>query len=262
MTTHSKKKIPEFQKIQYDFAAHIRNPKKNSSPNNIEDRRMKIYSELFYNNVEDFMSTTYPVLCEILGSQRWHALIHDYYEHHKSSTPLFPEMPREFLVYLENERQPQDDDFPFMNELAHYEWIELSLSISELNNDATILSNTADYLNEVPVISKLAWLLTYQFPVHQIRPDYLPTKPNEQATHIVASRLQDEDTVNFTEINPVIGRLLQLVAENDKQLNGQQLLKQIANELKNPDIDAIINFGLQTLVELQEKNIIIGTIKQ
>lgn len=260
----SLKSVPadsNFQTTQYAFAAHIRKPDTNTAPGNIEDRRLKIYRELFYNNVEGFMSTTYPVLCNILGQQRWHTLIRDYFATHKAHTPLFSEMPREFLVYLEEERNPQADDFPFMLELAHYEWVELALSISELDNDTSKLSDTADFLNKPPVLSRLAWLLSYNYPVHMISKDYLPTEAESQITHIIASRLVDDDKVNFTEVNPVIARLLQLVSENDKNLTGQQLLEQIAKELKNPDTQSIVNFGLQTLTELFDKNIIIGTLK-
>ncbi|MCW9031410.1 MAG: DNA-binding domain-containing protein, partial [Gammaproteobacteria bacterium] len=48
--------------MQYEFAAHIRNPALNQKPADIEARRMKIYNELFYNNIEDFIANTYPVL--------------------------------------------------------------------------------------------------------------------------------------------------------------------------------------------------------
>jgi len=250
-----------FKQTQSNFIAHIRQPDSNPAPSDIEDRRMKIYRDLFYNNVESFMSNTYPVLCEILGEQRWHALVRDYFANHKAHTPLFPEMPREFLVYLEDERQPQKDDLPFMLELAHYEWVELALSISELTDDVSKLSEQIDLLNEIPVLSNLAWLLTYQFPVHQISSEFQPESASEQPTHIVASRLLDEEQINFTEVNPVIARLLQLISENDKHLSGKELLTQIADELGNTDIESIINFGVQTLTELHNKHIIIGTIK-
>ncbi len=255
-----------FTQIQYAFTAHIRQPENNAAPENIEDRRMKIYRDLFYNNVEGFMSTTYPVLHEILGEQRWHTLIRDYFANHKAHTPLFPEMPREFLVYLEEERQPQADDLPFMLELAHYEWIELALSISELTNDKTKLSTQTDFVNEIPVLSNLAWLLSYQYPVQHISKDFQPEQHSEnsteQLTHIIASRLEDSEQVNFTEVNPVVARLLQLVSENKKSLTGKALLTQIAKELGNPDTDSIIEFGLQTLNDLHKKEIIIGTLKQ
>jgi len=260
MSSNSNNADIDFKQTQYNFASHIRQPEINPAPVDVEERRMKIYRDLFYNNVESFMSTTYPVLCEILGEQRWHALIRDYFANHKAHTPLFPEMPREFLVYLEEEREAQDNDLPFMLELAHYEWVELALSVSELTDDTSKLSAAPDFLNEVPILSNLAWLLSYNYPVQHISTEFLPEQPSEQPTHIVASRLPDEEEISFTEMNPVIARLLQLISDNPEKLTGKELLTQIANELNNPDIDSILNFGQQTLDELHKKNIIIGTL--
>jgi hypothetical protein len=42
--------LPEFQRKQYEFAAHIRDPEKNAAPPGIEDRRLAIYRDLFFNN--------------------------------------------------------------------------------------------------------------------------------------------------------------------------------------------------------------------
>ena len=88
---------PDFAQRQYAFAAHIRDPERNPRPEDVEERRMKIYRELFYNNVEDFIASTYPVLRQITPDERWHAMIRDYFATHLSHTPLFAEMPREFL---------------------------------------------------------------------------------------------------------------------------------------------------------------------
>ena len=54
---------PELLKKQlYEFAAHIRDPENKPAPENIEDRRMGIYRDLFFNNIEGFLSGTFPVL--------------------------------------------------------------------------------------------------------------------------------------------------------------------------------------------------------
>ena len=97
---------PGFIRKQFEFAAHIRDPEKNPVPDGIEDRRMAIYRELFFNNVEDFMASSYPVLHEILGEDRWQVMLRDYFANHRAETPLFPEMPAEFLSYLQNTRKP------------------------------------------------------------------------------------------------------------------------------------------------------------
>lgn len=122
---------PEFTRRQFEFAAHIRDPEHQPAPAGIEDRRMAVYRELFYNNVESFLSGTFPVLRSLYQDTDWHLLVRDYFSHHRAQTPLFLEIPREFLNWLENERSGQADDPAFLYELAHYEWVELALSISE-----------------------------------------------------------------------------------------------------------------------------------
>ncbi len=247
---------PEFTRQQYEFTAHIRNPDRNPRPEGVEDRRMKIYRELFYNNVEDFMASTYPVLRKITPEDRWHAMIRDYFANHLSHTPLFPEMPREFLKYLENEREASPDDPPFMLELAHYEWIELALSIAEQEIDDKLIDGSGDLLDGVPMLSPLAWPLSYQFPVHKIGPDFLPETPGESPTFLVVYRDRD-GAVHFLETNPVTARLIQLMSENNTT-TGREMLNQIAVELGHPEPDVVVSGGLEILKDLQVRDVVPG----
>ena len=47
--------------LQLAFAAHIRDPQNRPAPAGIEDRRMAIYRELFFNNVRDLLGRGFPV---------------------------------------------------------------------------------------------------------------------------------------------------------------------------------------------------------
>jgi len=49
-------------RLQTGFAAHIRDPQNKPAPDGIEDRRMGIYRELFFNNIKSFISSNFPVL--------------------------------------------------------------------------------------------------------------------------------------------------------------------------------------------------------
>ena len=55
-------KRPEFQEKQFAFAAHIRDPKHVPAPDDIEDRRMAVYRDLFFNNLKSLLSNMFPVL--------------------------------------------------------------------------------------------------------------------------------------------------------------------------------------------------------
>ncbi len=233
-TTYNTADRPNFISKQYAFTAHIRDPKNNPRPGDVEERRMKIYRELFYNNVEDFMANTYPVLRKIIPDGHWHNMIRDYFAQHLSHTPLFPEMPREFLKYLGHERTPQPEDPIFMLELAHYEWVELALSIldEEIGQSTCDPEAEGDLLQCVPTISPLAWPLSYHFPVHKISPDFQPTVTDENLTHLVVYRDRNHE-VNFIEANPVTARLLQLIT-GDGNKTGRELLEQVAAGTQPP----------------------------
>ena len=218
---------------------------------------MNIYRELFYNNVEGFMASSFPVLRKIMDDAQWHSLIRDYFSNHKARTPLFPEMPREFLQYLQEEHKPQDNDPSFLLELAHYEWVELALSLVDEENNSDDINPDGDLLHEHPVLSSLAWPLQYHYPVHQIGPDYQPEDPPASPTLIVVYRNID-DNIGFLEINPVTARLLQLLREDNKQ-SGRVLLEQIATEINHTDHEAVAQGGLSILQDLRERNIILGT---
>lgn len=217
---------------------------------------MKIYRELFYNNVEDFIASTYPVLRQIMPDERWHAMIRDYFAHHLSHTPLFPEMPCEFLKYLEHERKAQPDDPPFMLELAHYEWVELALSLLDEKIDDIQIDIHGDLLERKPVISPLAWPLSYRFPVHKISPAFQPGEAGGMQTHLIVYRDAGFD-MHFVEINPVTARLLQLIDGNDNQ-SGRMLLQQIAAELNHPQPDIVIQGGMRILDDLKKRAVILG----
>jgi len=247
---------PEFIRRQYQFAAHIRNPDKNPRPDDIEDRRMGIYRELFYNNIEGFLASSFPVLRELTNDTDWQAMARDFISRHESHSPLFLEIPREFLHYLEHERGAQDRDPPFLLELAHYEWVELALSVSDIEWPAPVEPD-GDLLDTIPVLSPLAWPLSYHFPVHRISKDFQPDAPDAEPTYLLVYRNRD-DEVGFAELNPVSARLFSL-AQDNRQLNGRELLLQIAGELQHPAPDTVVDGGKQILEDWRTLGVVCDT---
>ena len=250
--------LPSFKQMQYEFAAHIRNPDKNKLPAGIEQRRMKIYSELFFNNVEDFIANTYPVLKSITPATQWQEMIRDYFSNHLSHTPLFPEMPREFLNYLQTERNNPGDP-AFIKELAHYEWVELALITSELDQDINWknIDSEGDLLKNQLVMSPLAWPLSYSYPVHKISPNFIPDAPSAQPTYLLIYR-DKNDGIHFMELNPITALLIQLINE-DNNLSTNEILEHIAEQMSHVNHDMVIKGGQEILLDLKNRDVILGT---
>ena len=211
-----------------------------------------MYRELFFNNIESFLADNFPVLKKILTDQQWQALAQDFFSNHQSKSPYFAEIAEEFLDYLENERN-NPDDFPFMLELAHYEWVEMALAIAK-EEPIEHPQSTENLLTKNIQLSPLAWPLAYQYPVQRIAPDYLPEQAPEQPTCLIVYRNHLYD-VNFIEITPMTYRLLEVIQENES-LSVENCLAQVAKELNSNNPEMIIAGGLQILKELAEKAII------
>jgi hypothetical protein len=135
--------------------------------------------------------------------------------------------------------------------------VELALSMDENELEDTAANSTGDLMKEVPVLSPLAWPLSYRFPVHRIRPGFEPQAPPEQATHILVYRDRG-DTVKFMQLNDVSRLLLNLLQEN-RGLTGLDLLNDIASSIKHPDPSVVIDNGEKLLQDLRSKDILLGT---
>ena len=246
-----------FQAVQRAFASYLRDPDRSPAPAGLEERRVGIYRELIFNNVESLLAGYFPVLHALLPEHHWKGLVRDFFIRHRARTPLFTELAQEFLDFIHRQRVGDPADPPFLLELAHYEWVELALLISEEEPDQSGLDPKGDALAGVPVLSPLAWPLSYRFPVHRIAPDHQPQEPPAGPTHLVAYRNRAE-RVEFLETNAVTQRLLQLLGEGADRSGGEQL-ERIAAELQHPDPEQVVTFGAGLLDDLRARGIILGT---
>lgn len=247
---------PEFQDKQYAFAAHIRDPDAVPAPDGIESRRMEVYRRLFFNNLYSLLGQMFPVLRKIHDNARWRGFIREFMRHHRAQTPYFLQLPEEFLAFLQNEYEPAGDDFPFLLDLAHYEYAELALSVSTDTDDLTGIDPDGDLLSGIPQKSLLAWAFAYRFPVHRISPDFLPVDP--ESTWLCLYR-DAGDTVRFLELNAVTAGLLDAVEDNPDDRSGEQILRDLAARISYPGADALVLHGARALGEMRELGILTGT---
>ncbi|SCY53929.1 hypothetical protein SAMN05216420_10870 [Nitrosospira sp. Nl5] len=247
--------LPEFQHFQYAFTAHIRDPKANPCPHGIEARRMGIYKRLVYNNIESFLLTCFPVLRKVLGARRWERLLRLFLATHHSRSPLFREIPGEFIQFLQS-NGPLSSDYPeFTLELAHYEWVELVLSISTHAPDRNEIDPEGSLLEQRPVLNPVLANLCYRWPVHRVGP-HVRIAPTETCLLVFRDA---GDHVRFTEINAFTSRLINLLESTE--LTGQAALETVAVESRHPSPEVVIQGGLAIMRDLQVRGALLGTLR-
>lgn len=242
---------------QNALGAWIRDPHGQPAPSGIEPRRLAVYADLFYRNVEGLLGTAFPVVRQTLGDDAWHALARDFLREHPARTPLFTELARELLRYLDTRAETGRDDPPWLRELAHYEWVELALQISEARPGDIPVDSEGDLLAGRPVLSPLAWPLAYAWPVHRIGPGHVPGSPPAGPTLLLVRREAD-GAVAFSALGPAAFRLLQWIDESPDR-SGAEHLAALAAEAGAPDASAFIAEGAGLLESMRAAGTLLGT---
>lgn len=158
-------------------------------------------------------------------------------------------------------------DPPFLGELAHFEWMELELSIAKDESVEKSIETDGSLLDRPAVFAPTLQLLRYSYPVQCVVPGQngwrkwkawrrRPIELMTEATFMLGFRDQ-ADEVRFIEINAATVRLFELLAGNE--MSGRQALLQLAAELKANDPETIIAFELNVMSELQKQGAILGT---
>lgn len=239
-----------FQQVQKSLTEFVRDPVENPGPAGIESRRLGIYRDLLFKNIEGSLSNSFPVLRSIFSDESWLQMVRDFMRQHRCQSPYFVDLAEEFLDYLNNERQCASDP-EFLRELAYYEWVELALDVAEEELPAP-QELPDDLLNASLRVSPLAWPLAFSFPVHLIGSQFQPAELAGEPTCIVVYRNRS-DEVKFLESNPVTLRLLELLDADAP--TPAAALQRIAEEIGG-EPTAIIEHGKALLAQLLELDIL------
>ena len=254
--------LPDFREMQLEFTAHIRNPSINAKPEGLETRRMKIYLELLYNNVEKFLSNTFPVTRSTFADERWEALVRDYLHRHKATSPYFLEIPQEFMEFLSSTRVGEAahpdavNDPEWLLEMCHYEWVELALDVADLELPWEAVDPDGDFLGSRWVISPLLWSLGYEWPVHTIGPSTVATL-EKKPTFLIVFR-DAKDKVRFLESDAPTSRFLALLGE-DRTL--REVIDQMVVEMPQLKAAEVETKMLATLKKLRGTDVVLGPMR-
>jgi hypothetical protein len=235
---------------QLSLARYLRDPRQ-PPPTGVEPRRLKIYADLVFNNIESFISGGFPVLRSLYSEPDWRELVRAFIQRHRCQTPYFLEISQEFVRFLMEDCPARECDPPFMAELAHYEWVELALDIAQ--EELPPSAPAADVLAAIVELSPLAWLLRYRFPVHRIGPGFRPQEA-VQPTYLVVYR-DRRDRVQFMELNATSARLLELLRDNTTEASGA-ILRRLGAESGIAE-DAVLGFGAAQLHKLIERSVVL-----
>lgn len=239
--------VKAFQSTQRQFTRRIRYGDDEIIPDNVSLERMKVYQELLFNNVFDVFANCFPVLTDLLPNELSRDFIEKFLSTKHCKTPYFYQLPKEILDFMQDYTL---DKYPFMTQLAHYEWLELDLELYD--EEPVEVYDSELCLDKALVFNPAIKLSQYDYDVENICRDYLPNK--KIPTFLLLHR-DDDYHVSFIKLN-------ELSFDFIKQLKTGLTLEQALPQLveKNPDIEKqdLINGAIALVNEWQGKGIVLG----
>ncbi|ABZ76152.1 conserved hypothetical protein [Shewanella halifaxensis HAW-EB4] len=243
-----------FVDVQQDFMDYIKDPSR-PLPDGIEARRMKIYRELFFNNVDGFVSNAFPVLKSLYKEEDWLEIVQSFFATHDCHTPIFVGISQEFLLFLQTEYQVTEIDPPFMLELAHYEWLELVVAVAQDNASQRLITSEDTEIETIKLcVSATSKVAQYAYDVQHISPDYRPEEPSELPQYFCIYRDLNEE-VRFLLLNPLTAQMLAYLSQHES-LGYTELLDWLVHTYTHIQADALKAGCLQLLEDLGHKGII------
>jgi len=234
--------------FQAAFAARIRDPRDKPRLQGIPARRMRVYEQLLFNNLDGFLRAAFPITYELLGMQAWRGTARRFFAEHRCRAPLFRDLPREFLDWMEPRAATLFPDRPCLYAFMHYEWLELDVAICPDESATGDIDPLGDLLTGVPVLEPAARLARYHYPVHRIGPGFEPTAPDSRTYCFLVFR-DGDDAVRFISLNAVSARLVEILV--DGHVSGRSAMQQVAHEFGLTDAERVIEAGSTLLTKLR-----------
>lgn len=238
---------------QLALARAVRDPSVNYGDQTSESRlRLGVYQQLVFNNIAQFVESAFPVLKSVLADEKWQQLLRDFIVGYRHTSPYFVDISKGFLEFLYNNDVVVNELPPFTRELAHYEWLEIDISIRHAKLPAHNKQTPDRFL-----LSPLTEVVTYCFPVHQISADSAVLDLPAGSHHYCLFR-DDEDNVQFSVLTPASALLLGLLAEADSPLTERAISRRLQTMLEPPVAEHFRPFIASTLNEYCQQKIVLS----
>lgn len=196
-----------------------------AAPADIDRRGVELYSTLLQYGHQDVMRSIYPFCAKIIGS-KWEDVVSDYIETYPPQHYNLNRMASRFPRYLSENGAKWTAKYPFIVELADYEWLEMEL----LEQDTKIqvspsisFSKPEEFESHGPLINPVLAIRKYNYPIptlaERLQATHSRRKTVAQArTHVVVYR-HPEHFCKFLEIGETTSKVIETAREKKQSYN-------------------------------------------
>jgi len=130
----------------------------------------RLYARLIGYGHADVLSSIYPYCQKVLNS-RWEKILKQYVLIYPPDHFHLNSSARKFPKFLQEHCSEVLEKFPYLAELADYEWLEMELLEADTTisvTDEVKLDDPQSFVTHGPVLNQTLQLRTYQYPIQEI----------------------------------------------------------------------------------------------
>ena len=244
----------ETQKLQNGLAMFCRNGEEVRIPGAIQSR-LPHYRRLVFNVVNDTMENAFPILKSYVPDDIWFKMVHDFFSHHKCSTPLVWQLPLEFYTYAKGNKFADIYNLPWLNDLMWFEWLEVELFMME-DMVYPDFKTTGNLFTDLLAVNPESRLAKFEFPVHKKGKENLLT--NSGNYFVLMFRERDTGKVQFVSLSVLFAVIVEKLLNDPKPL--RKMLADVALLFDIGDEKMLYVNTERFIKDLQYKGFVLGYI--
>jgi hypothetical protein len=240
--------------------------KSKSEAHALDNEAIELYSELIGYGHHDAIDSIYPGCAKLIG-EKWDEVVDDYLQKYPPNHWRLNMIASRFPQYVTKHGGTWLEQFPFLAELADYEWLELELMEKDIQivcTDACTLDSAEAFAKYGPVVNQTLVIRQYAYPIPKIV-DHLEAdelfvyQADEDKTKVAIYRHPETHFCKFLELSHLAYQVI-AQAQMHKSSFKDLLEKAVMPNSGSDAQDAVVKF-LELTEKLQDLGLFVGTRK-
>ncbi len=220
---------------------------------NINEKRIPIYHNMIFSNIEKYLKYAYPITYDLLSKKQWDQLTYEFVTEHDCTTAAFRKMPKELCIFVKKRNYAKEFQIPYLDDLLLFEWLEIEVHQMP---DQTFEKHRVigDVLKDQLLLNPEFILYRFSYPVFKKHP--LPKETNAGSYPLFIYRHPDTLNVHFISLSPFFATVIQELTQ--KSSSGKAVLKKVLKAHPIADENKVFSTGKAFFESLLKERAIYG----
>jgi hypothetical protein len=221
-----------------------------------QTNRLPNYRRLVFNVIKDALETTYPISFKYIDEEIWDEMMYQFFSTHKCIDPQVWRMPEEFYQFCLAENYAEKHDLPFLNDLLHFEWLEVEIYMME-DIKYPEYKSSDNWLDKKLALNPEHKIIKLEYPVHLENPKDAGLKKGDY--FLLLYREKESGRVQFINLSILFTFLIENIALGEKTL--EEIFNDILYLFGINDLEMLQTKSLKFLKDLHSKGFVLGVLK-